>query len=545
MMKLPNNHGKTSLQRKLFKYMFILAVLLLTLLFAGLFLIGGFTGTKRRIANTLRFQCEVFERQISTHYDGLAVLSVQLSEATSELIDNYLRSQHMTFSDFNGSEADIHSLQKLMMEPLQRKLWEADCTGVFVMLDAQVNPASEKSSSRTGLYLQRSSLDAYDSQVLLYRGLSDVGKDNGCMPHRKWRLEFDTDNFPNYAELRAAAALPLRSAYRITDVSVLPGTDQRIMLMTIPIFGADGSFYGFCGFELNESYFRYRFAQPSELNHAIFCLGRKSETHRNADVLLTAGVTGLSFHRPTGYFDATDFGSGLRKWTGESETYIGLAQEVKLDPGDCSSTLSVLLSKSDYDRIAAEDEARAALLVGIFVATAAALSFFFMRRYLEPLRRSIQQLKAEQYSADETGIDEIDDLFVFFAEKQREKGELIASYDERHSMLQGQLDKLQDDYDRTSRELERVADKAQRELDQDSYAMFTEQLITLTAREREVFNLYMEGKNSKEIMEIMCISANGLKWHNKNIYAKLGVPSRKELLRYAAIMKQKERTGRV
>ena len=75
--------------------------------------------------------------------------------------------------------------------------------------------------------------------------------------------------------------------------------------------------------------------------------------------------------------------------------------------------------------------------------------------------------------------------------------------------------------------------------------MFTEQLITLTAREREVFNLYMEGKNSKEIMEIMCISANGLKWHNKNIYAKLGVPSRKELLRYAAIMKQKERTGRV
>lgn len=38
----------------------------------------------------------------------------------------------------------------------------------------------------------------------------------------------------------------------------------------------------------------------------------------------------------------------------------------------------------------------------------------------------------------------------------------------------------------------------------------------------------------------MCISSNGLKYHNKNIYMKLGVPSRKELLRYAAIMKQKE-----
>ncbi len=544
-MKLPNNHGKTSLQRKLFKYMFILAALLLTLLFVGLFLIGGFTGTKRRLANTLHFQCEVFEKQISTHYDGLAVLSVQLSENTATLIDNYLQSQHMSFADLNGSETDIHSLQDLMMESLKRKLWEADCTGTFILLDAQVNPAQGERDSRTGLYLQRNSLDAYDSRVLMYRGLSDVGKSHDCMLHRKWRLEFSTDSFPNYEELKAAAALPLRSAYRITDVSILPGTDQRVMLMTIPIFGADGCFYGLCGFELNESYFRYRFSQPSELNHAVFCLGRKSESHRDADVLLTAGVTGLSYQKPTGVFDAADFGSGLKKWTGENESYIGLAREIHLDPGDCVSTISVLLSEDDYDRIAAGDRSRIALLVVVLTAAAAGLSFFFMYRYLKPLRQGIQQLKTGHYDADETGIGEIDDLFVFFAEKQREKEALIGSYDEQHTVLQDRLDKLQDDFDRTSRELERIADKAHRDVDQDSYAMFTEQLITLTAREREVFNLYMEGKTSKEIMAIMDISTNGLKWHNKNIYAKLGVPSRKELLRYAAIMKQKERNESV
>ena len=34
-----------------------------------------------------------------------------------------------------------------------------------------------------------------------------------------------------------------------------------------------------------------------------------------------------------------------------------------------------------------------------------------------------------------------------------------------------------------------------------------------------------------------------LKFHNKNIYEKLGVSSRKELLRYAALMRQEQEGG--
>lgn len=151
-----------------------------------------------------------------------------------------------------------HTLKQKLFEPLHRKLLETDCTGAFILLDTQVNPAvANADCSRSGLYFQRNILDATDTRILLYRGLSEIGKQHGAMPHRKWRLEFDTSMFPNYDELllSASSKLSLAEAYRITDIVTLSDTSERVMLMTVPILGADGNIYGLCGFEVSESYF--------------------------------------------------------------------------------------------------------------------------------------------------------------------------------------------------------------------------------------------------------------------------------------------------
>ncbi len=63
---------------------------------------------------------------------------------------------------------------------------------------------------------------------------------------------------------------------------------------------------------------------------------------------------------------------------------------------------------------------------------------------------------------------------------------------------------------------------------------------TLTPKEREIFDYYLAGKKAKEIMELAVINQNTLKYHNKNIYSKLGVTSRKQLLEYAALMKYRK-----
>jgi len=59
------------------------------------------------------------------------------------------------------------------------------------------------------------------------------------------------------------------------------------------------------------------------------------------------------------------------------------------------------------------------------------------------------------------------------------------------------------------------------------------QLSNLTPTEKAIYNYYLDGKSTKEILAEMSITENTLKFHNKNIYSKLGVSSRRQLIEYA------------
>lgn len=48
--------------------------------------------------------------------------------------------------------------------------------------------------------------------------------------------------------------------------------------------------------------------------------------------------------------------------------------------------------------------------------------------------------------------------------------------------------------------------------------------------ERKIFDLYIEGKSSAEILQLLEIKENTLKYHNKNIYSKMEISKRKELI---------------
>ena len=63
--------------------------------------------------------------------------------------------------------------------------------------------------------------------------------------------------------------------------------------------------------------------------------------------------------------------------------------------------------------------------------------------------------------------------------------------------------------------------------------VFAAGLHRLTQTERTICRLYLEGKNTKDVLQALNITENTLKFHNKNIYGKLGVSSRKQLLEIA------------
>ncbi len=68
-----------------------------------------------------------------------------------------------------------------------------------------------------------------------------------------------------------------------------------------------------------------------------------------------------------------------------------------------------------------------------------------------------------------------------------------------------------------------------KEIDTARLEMFINGLSHLTATEKAIYDSYIARLTTKEIMANLGIKENTLKYHNKNLYSKLGVSSRKEL----------------
>jgi len=101
-------------------------------------------------------------------------------------------------------------------------------------------------------------------------------------------------------------------------------------------------------------------------------------------------------------------------------------------------------------------------------------------------------------------------------------------------LLQAEMLKMQEDKMKFQK-LARQHDLENRTVPVESgkREIFVQGLAVLTATERKIYNLYLEGSTTKEILAALDIKENTLKYHNKNIYGKLGVSSRKELIAIA------------
>ena len=75
------------------------------------------------------------------------------------------------------------------------------------------------------------------------------------------------------------------------------------------------------------------------------------------------------------------------------------------------------------------------------------------------------------------------------------------------------------------------------DINMSAFYAFKKNLKTLSNAETAVFHLYMEGYSANDIAEKLFVSLNTIKSHNKHIFKKLHITSRKELMVYAQMMK--------
>ena len=287
----------------------LLLVVLLVLTFgAALFLFASLHNTKKDISRSLQIQFSVFQNDMERYFDQLAVMGVNLSEDMSAEVDKELALRHMSFAQLDDSPEVLNALEEEMLEPLCRCLRQTGCSGAFVLLDATVNTRMEGAEhSRAGLYVQKSGADTPTVPLLLYRGSAEVGKTHSVMPHRKWRMEFQTDQFPDYDRWMTPGSAPLYQSYTLTERFELPGTSEEVQLFFLPLRGRDGTMYGLCGFEISESYFKQNFAQPTGFDR-LSCLLAPAGDGLAADAALSSGTTGGYYQAPPEHAGAAQHG---------------------------------------------------------------------------------------------------------------------------------------------------------------------------------------------------------------------------------------------
>jgi len=557
-------YSEWSMKKKLFGYMLLLAVLLLLALMTGLFLFGRFDSAEKNAYESLDVQMECFEKDVFTHFQRLAAAGLELSENTTGLLEAHLADHDLSFSDLNDSAEEIAALQETLLEPLRQKLLQENCSGAFILLDVTVNSSvPDAAHSRTGLYLQQNGYKTSDKSILLYRGLSDLGKHHGMMPHRKWRLEFRTDIFPDYSKLLSCAVSAPEEAYLLTERFTLPGTSEDAVLMAAPIVGTDGTVYGICGFEVSASYFRAYHAQPTKLAHLTCLLTAGSPHSLNASAGLSCGVSGGYYLEPKGIFSAEEADSGLLTLSNGDTSYIGITRTLSLSPNNEPHIIASMIPKADYDRAVTKIAIQNTVLWALILFFAISCCMYFSRRYLTPILKGLEQIKSDRRSEAQSSIPEINDLFVFLAEQDRQHEDSLYALTMQNQSVQSENARLQLEYERAQmtyekaqaeyakaqrdlsdakKELDRLAYSRKTEIDPDDYQYFLSGIQELTPTERDIFTWYLEGKTANEILALAGIKQGTLKFHNHNILQKLGVSSRKHMLRYAALMKQQKDT---
>lgn len=523
------------MRRKLFLYMISLVVIILSFLSIGLFFLDSFSSAKSILARDLSFQLNVFERQIDKYYDDLTMMGISLSDNIEKITEAYLKQNNIEFSDVNDNLEAITGLQSAIFPKLHEELLKTDCSGAFVIFDATVNTTLENAEfSKTGLYFQRSTLDATDDSILLYRGIAELGRKNGIMPHRKWRLEFRTDFIPDYGTFPKQTSISSKKPIRLLNVLTLPGTSERAMHFMIQLWGSNGISYGFCGFEISESYFKTYFAQATQLTHLTCLLTKDRDETLNSEYGFSAGVFNGYFLPPNGEMAINDFGEGLVTLNGDC-SYVGKTEKLMI----CNENyfLAVIIPQSEYDALATQNTIQVVCLILLLLGIIVSVCIFFSRKFVAPLLKSLDQIRKQDRKEASSTFVEIDDLFVFLAEQDRihdeERAAFLRENSENESILKTQ-----------KAEIDRLAYSRKSEIDPDDYKAFKLGIKALTKTEKIIFDLYISGKTAKEIMEELGIQDSTLKYHNHNILGKLNVPSRKQMLRYATLLSQESETER-
>jgi DNA-binding NarL/FixJ family response regulator len=285
-------------------------------------------------------------------------------------------------------------------------------------------------------------------------------------------------------------------------------------------------------------------AQPTKIPNLTCLVIPGTGKDLDSSASLSCGGSNGYYRAPNGILTASDMSGGLTCFTSADVSYIGLTQSISLSPNNPDYTLAVMMLKSDYDKAISRNNLQNFFLWALIIFFGVTSCLYFTKRFLSPILKALEQLKTQE-PPQQTNVLEMDDLFDFLSQKDQEQERVVRSLERRRQAalrdkenLRLEYEAAQSRYEAAQQEVSRLAYSRSQEVDPDDYAQFLSGINTLTPTEHKIFSLYLEGKTVKEIIELSNFKESTLRFHNRNIYSKLGVNSLKQLLRFAALMQE-------
>lgn len=516
-----------SLRRRLAVYLVALCCSVALLGFLMLNLLGLVNPIDGRLEETLARQLDATSALIRHDADEAAAWLLSLSEAVSAAVNDVLQTRRLSFDDLRNNEPALTRIQQNAYGDVYAHMQLAACSGAFYLLDATVNDSLPE-KSYNGLYLKYANLYAENTvrnKACVFRGSYAVARERGVGLYSTWRLETLAQTFP-----QAVALMDGRAKYLLTQVCSLPDSWERARLLCAPVY-LEGEAVGVCGFELSDLYFQLAYPADSGEDDRLLCA-----LLTEGDGQWTAQLSGWrsAASAPLQAAFSIQKQGRFERFVCGDESFVGLTQEIAV--GDSRHAVAAMLPAVYYDQIVRQSQLSAAGVLLLLTLLFSLACVYLSHRYVSPILQGLSSLREDEAGRRPSNIPEIDDLFEYLAARERQREEEIGR-------LRSENADVLRERERAESALSHLQAAGMQEIDPEAYALFCSSLSSLTPREREIFGLYLEGKTGKEIQELLHINPNTVKYHNRNVYDKLGVRSRKELLKYATLM-QREKAGK-
>lgn len=518
-------HNKRSMRGRFIIYLLSLVLLAGSAMLILLNVIGIVQPPSHDIDRFLEYELNTRTNDIKRQMNALAAHNIDLSQQLQNDIDRVMLEQgiYNNYDALNNNPEALTAIQQATYQTLAAKMQQAPASGALYLINASVN-TNLLEPTYNGLFLKFTNIYSENTlfnETCMFRGNPQVARNNNISLYSTWQLELNVHAYPQADKLLHAKENNISQQYILTDVAHLKESWEQSRLFLMPINSNNGRIIGICGFEISSVYFQQRTKQANYKGYPLITaiLDKKADNEYQGQL-----------SNPASFVNATIKMSSDGEhefFTAGQESFIGYTAPLKV--GASEHKVAVMLHADSYYHLQQQAEKLRQLQ---------SENNQVQKQYgLAAMRLQEAQEKQKQTANQYIHLEE--QLAALQNEIQQVRLQMEQTQQEK-LQAQQEREQAQQQFNFAQAALEKAIEKKLESVDPDSYQMFIDNLTTLTPKEEDIFNLYVQGCSTKDIISQLGITENTLKYHNKNIYSKLGVKTRKELLQYIELMRNAE-----